>query len=45
MPVRFFVDPALPKQVDTLTLSYTFYNNELATKKLAEQRAAAPPPS
>jgi len=42
--VRFYVDPALPKQVDTLTLSYTFYNNELATKKLAEQHAAAPSP-
>ena len=45
MPVRFFVDPALPKQVDTLTLSYTFYNNELATKRLAEQHAAAAAPS
>jgi len=45
MPVRFFVDPSLPNKVDTLTLSYTFYNNELATKKLAEQHAAATPPS
>jgi len=44
MPVRFLVDPALPARVDQLTLSYTFYNNELATKKLAEQRDAAPRP-
>jgi cytochrome c oxidase assembly protein subunit 11 len=35
MPVRFVVDPQLPADVDTLTLSYTFYNNEAATKKLA----------
>jgi cytochrome c oxidase assembly protein subunit 11 len=26
MPVRFFVDPALPKHVDRITLAYTFYN-------------------
>jgi cytochrome c oxidase assembly protein subunit 11 len=26
MPVRFFVDPALPKYVDRITLSYTFYD-------------------
>ena len=25
MPVQFVVDPALPKSVDTLTLSYTFF--------------------
>ena len=35
MPVKFIVDAQLPRDVDTLTLSYTFYNNELATKKLA----------
>ena len=35
MPVRFIVDPALPSNVTTLTLSYTFYNNDLATAKLA----------
>jgi cytochrome c oxidase assembly protein subunit 11 len=45
MPVKFIVDPQLPKDVDTLTLSYTFYNNEVATKKLAEQHDAAPPTS
>lgn len=26
MPVRFFVDPALPKHVDRITLAYTFYD-------------------
>ena len=28
MPVRFFVDPALPKYVDRITLSYTFYDTQ-----------------
>lgn len=35
MPVRFVVDPALPKNVSTLTLSYTFFNNEIATARIA----------
>lgn len=35
MPVRFVVDPELPAGVHTLTLSYTFYNNELATARVA----------
>ncbi len=26
MPVRFFVDPALPSYVDRITLAYTFYD-------------------
>jgi cytochrome c oxidase assembly protein subunit 11 len=34
MPVRFVVDPQLPKGVKTLTLSYTFYANEIATRRL-----------
>ncbi|HEX6833748.1 MAG TPA: cytochrome c oxidase assembly protein [Rudaea sp.] len=44
MPVRFVVDPKLPADITTLTLSYTFYNNEPATKRLAEKanEAAAP---
>jgi len=31
MPVRFFVDPQLPKHVDRITLSYTFYDSQPAT--------------
>jgi cytochrome c oxidase assembly protein Cox11 len=34
MPVRFFVDPALPGYVEHLTLAYTFYD--------APNRAANP---
>ena len=45
MPVKFIVDPKLPRDIDTLTLAYTFYNNELATKRLAEQALAAKPAS
>ncbi|HVJ61246.1 MAG TPA: cytochrome c oxidase assembly protein [Tahibacter sp.] len=45
MPVRFVVDPKLPKDVSTLTLAYTFYENEIATKKLAESNQAAAPAS
>lgn len=45
MPVKFIVDPKLPKNIDTLTLSYTFYNNRAATKKLAEQTQAANSPN
>jgi cytochrome c oxidase assembly protein subunit 11 len=26
MPVRFFVDPSLPKYIDRVTLTYTFYD-------------------
>ena len=40
MPVRFVVDPELPDNVTTLTLSYTFYNNELATARVAAAGAA-----
>jgi cytochrome c oxidase assembly protein subunit 11 len=35
MPVRFIVDPALPDGVKTVTLSYTFYNNDIATQRVA----------
>jgi cytochrome c oxidase assembly protein subunit 11 len=35
MPVRFVVDPELPADVGTVTLSYTFYLNEQATAQLA----------
>lgn len=40
MPVRFHIDPALPKDIHTLTLSYTLYNvtdKAQATAKVAAQ--------
>ena len=45
MPVKFIVDPKLPAGITQLTLAYTFYNNELATKRLAAQAAVAVPAS
>jgi cytochrome c oxidase assembly protein subunit 11 len=41
MPVRFIVDPDLPANVTTITLSYTFYKNDA----LSAQLVAAPPPA
>ena len=35
MPVRFIVNPSLPDDVGTITLSYTFYRNDEATAQLA----------
>ncbi len=34
LPVRFIVDPDLPEDVRTLTLSYTFFKNDLLTARL-----------
>lgn len=34
MPVRFIVSADLPKEIKTLTLSYTFFINDAATAKL-----------
>ena len=41
MPVRFVIDPALPEKMATLTLSYTFYNNDLATQRVRSQGDSA----
>lgn len=41
MPVRFIVSPDLPKEIKTLTLSYTFFINDAATAKLAIAAPAA----
>jgi cytochrome c oxidase assembly protein subunit 11 len=45
MPVKFFVDPKLPADIETLTLSYTFYNNELATKRIANEAITSAKPA
>jgi cytochrome c oxidase assembly protein subunit 11 len=42
MPVRFVVDPKLPKEVTELTLSYTFYENTVATQRVADTGSPLP---
>ena len=42
MPVRFVVDPALPADVKQLTLSYTFYENTVATQRVADTGSPLP---
>jgi cytochrome c oxidase assembly protein subunit 11 len=41
MPVRFIIDPSLPADVKTVTMSYTFFKNDALTAKLQGQPAAS----
>lgn len=41
MPVRFIVDPNLPADVKTITLSYTFYKNDALSAQLVAASAAS----
>ncbi len=43
MPVRFIVDPQLPSRLKTLTLSYTFYANDVATQRLGASSSTSLP--
>lgn len=36
MPVSFYIDPAMPKEIKTITLSYTFFEVGLKPKEIAK---------
>jgi cytochrome c oxidase assembly protein subunit 11 len=38
MPVRFMIDRDLPDDLNSLTLSYTFFKNDLLTARLSEAK-------
>ncbi|GHH55754.1 MAG: cytochrome c oxidase assembly protein [Gammaproteobacteria bacterium] len=43
MPLRFIVDPNLPDDVKTITLSYAFYRNDALTSELQGGNAGSVP--
>ncbi|MCB1608928.1 MAG: cytochrome c oxidase assembly protein [Xanthomonadales bacterium] len=45
MPVKFVIDPEIPASVKTVTLSYTFFLNELATQRVAKEHPVSDNPA
>lgn len=44
LPVRFIVDPDLPEDVRTVTLSYAFFKNDVLTAELGASKASSKTP-